>query len=286
MTAYQSEDRMRIKRVRAEKAIQLAMQNRWLEASEVNRQIIELFPDDVDSYNRLGKALMELGQYPESRDAYREASRLDPSNTIAARNLQRLEQLTEGDGDATPPTPVDPRLFIEEAGKTAVTALTDLADRSVLVRLTAGDQLTIDIDGNVVKMVDQTSEVIGLVEPKLAQRIVRLVQMGNKFSAAVTAADDQSVRVIIREVYRDPSMGNRASFPMAIPPDQFRAYVKDSLLRYDLDDDEDLLDDAEVDATADVEAEVETDATAETEVSLDDPAVVAAEGKDDDEDED
>jgi tetratricopeptide (TPR) repeat protein len=286
MTAYQSEDRMRIKRVRAEKAIQLAMQNRWLEASEVNRQIIELFPDDVDSYNRLGKALMELGQYPESRDAYREASRLDPSNTIAARNLQRLEQLTEGDGDATPPTPVDPRLFIEEAGKTAVTALTDLADRSVLVRLTAGDQLTIDIDGNVVKMVDQTSEIIGLVEPKLAQRIVRLVQMGNKFSAAVTAADDQSVRVIIREVYRDPSMGNRASFPMAIPPDQFRAYVKDSLLRYDLDDDEDLLDDAEVDATADVEAEVETDATAETEVSLDDPAVVAAEGKDDDEDED
>lgn len=287
MTAYQSEDRMRIKRVRAEKAIQLAMQNRWLEASEVNRQIIELFPDDVDSYNRLGKALMELGQYPESRDAYREASRLDPSNTIAARNLQRLEQLTEGDGDATPPTPVDPRLFIEEAGKTAVTALTDLADRSVLVRLTAGDQLTIDIDGNVVKMVDQTSEIIGLVEPKLAQRIVRLVQMGNKFSAAVTAADDQSVRVIIREVYRDPSMGNRASFPMAIPPDQFRAYVKDSLLRYDLDDDEDLLDDADVDATADVEAEVETDATAETEVSLDDPAVVAAEGKDDDdEDED
>jgi tetratricopeptide (TPR) repeat protein len=286
MTAYQSEDRMRIKRVRAEKAIQLAMQNRWSEASEVNRQIVELFPDDVDSYNRLGKALMELGQYPESRDAYREAARLDPSNTIAARNLQRLEQLTEGDGEATPPTPVDPRLFIEEAGKTAVTVLTDLASRTVLVRLTAGDQLNIEIDGNVVKMVDQTGEVIGLVEPKLAQRIVRLVQMGNKFSAAVTAADDQSVRVIIREVYRDPSMGNRASFPMAIPPDQFRAYVKDSLLRYDLDDDEDLLDDAEVDATPDVEADADTDATAETEVSLDDPAVVAAEGKDDDEDED
>jgi tetratricopeptide (TPR) repeat protein len=284
MTAYQSEDRMRIKRVRAEKAIQLAMQNRWSEASEVNRQIIELFPDDVDSHNRLGKALMELGQYPESRDAYRQAARLDPSNTIAARNLQRLEQLTEGDGEATPPTPVDPRLFIEEAGKTAVTALTDLAGRPVLVRLTAGDPLAIEQDGNIVKMADHTGEVVGLVEPKLAQRIVRLTEMGNKFSAAVTAADDQSVRVIIREVYRDPSMGNRASFPMAIPPDQFRAYVKDSLLRYDLDEDEDLMDDAEVETGAD--ADVETDASTETEVSLDDPAVVAAEGKDDDDDED
>ena len=286
MTAYQSEDRMRIKRVRAEKAIQLAMQNRWSEASEVNRQIIELFPDDVDSHNRLGKALMELGQYPESRDAYRQAARLDPSNTIAARNLQRLEQLTDGDAEAIPPTPVDPKLFIEEAGKTAVTALTDLADRAVLVRLTAGDPLTIEQDGNIVKMVDITGEVVGLIEPKLAQRIVRLTEMGNKFTAAVTAADDQSVRVIIREVYRDPSMGNRASFPMAIAPDQFRAYVKDSLLRYDLDDDEDVLDDAEVEPGVEADADTEVDASTDTEVSLDDPAVVAAEGKDDDEDED
>jgi tetratricopeptide (TPR) repeat protein len=285
MTAFQSEDRTRIKRVRAEKAIQLAMQNRWSEASEVNRQIIELFPDDVDSHNRLGKALMELGQYPESRNAYREAAKLDPSNTIAARNLQRLEQLTDADSEATPATPVDPRLFIEEAGKTAVTALNDLANRTVLVRLTAGDPLSIDVDGNTVKMSDQTGEVVGQVEPKLAQRIVRLLEMGNKLSAAVTAADDQSVRVIVREVYRDPSMGNRASFPMAIAPDQFRAYVKDSLLRYDLDDDEDIVDEVDSETGADVEADA--DASPDTEVSLNDPSIVAAEGKDDDdEDED
>jgi tetratricopeptide (TPR) repeat protein len=282
MTAFQSEDRTRIKRIRAEKAIQLAMQNRWSEASEVNRQIIELFPDDVDSHNRLGKALMELGQYPESRNAYREAAKLDPSNTIAARNLQRLEQLTDGDSEATPATPVDPRLFIEEAGKTAVTALNDLANRTVLVRLTAGDPLSIDVDGNTVKMSDQTGEVVGQVEPKLAQRIVRLLEMGNKLSAAVTAADDQSVRVIIREVYRDPSMGTRASFPMAIAPDQFRAYVKDSLLRYDLDDDEDIVD--EVDTETGVEVEADADTSPDTEVSLNDPSIVAAEGKDDDDD--
>lgn len=285
MTAFQSEDRMRIKRVRAEKAIQLAMQNRWAEATEVNRQIIELFPDDVDSHNRLGKALMEMGRYPESREAYRQAAKLDPSNTIAARNLQRLEQLADEQGGAAPPTPVDPRLFIEEAGKTAVTMLTDLAPRSVLVRLTAGDPLSIESEGNVVRMLDQAGETVGLVEPKLAQRIVRLVQMGNKYTAAVTAADDQNVRVIVRELHRDASMGNRASFPMAIPPDQFRAYVKDSLLRYDLDDEEDLMDDADTDVEAEVEVEADTDSDAEpsteNEISLDDPSVAAAELADD-----
>ncbi|MFN0070122.1 MAG: tetratricopeptide repeat protein [Chloroflexota bacterium] len=284
MTAYQSEDRMRIKRIRADKAIQLAMQNRWAEATEVNRQIIELFPDDVDSHNRLGKALMELGRYPESRDAYRQATKLDPSNTIAARNLQRLEQLTDGETEAAPPTPVDPRLFIEEAGKTVVTVLTDLAARPILVRLTAGDPLTIELDGNIVKMVDHGGELVGLVEPKLAQRVVRLTQMGNRFSAAVTAADEQSVRVIIREVFRDSSMGNRASFPMAIAPDQFRGYVKDSLLRYDIDDDDDGLDEADSEPGADVDSDA--DPASDVEVSLDDPAVAAAEMADDDDEED
>src|SRR5215208_1213062 len=138
MTAFQSEDRTRIKRIRAEKAIQLAMQNRWSEASEVNRQIIELFPDDVDSHNRLGKALMEMGQYPDAREAYGTAVKLDPSNTIAARNLQRLEQLaSEADAGSVQTAPLDPRLFIEEAGKTVVTSLTDLAAGTVLVKLTA-----------------------------------------------------------------------------------------------------------------------------------------------------
>src|SRR3712207_8190014 len=95
MAVFQSEDRQRMKRLRSEKAIQLAMQNKWPEAAEINRQILEHFPDDVDTLNRLGKALMELGQYAESRDQYQKASKLDPSNGIAAKNLVRMTKLAE-----------------------------------------------------------------------------------------------------------------------------------------------------------------------------------------------
>ena len=38
MSVFQSEDRLRLKRLRSEKAIQLAMQNRWEEAADLNRQ--------------------------------------------------------------------------------------------------------------------------------------------------------------------------------------------------------------------------------------------------------
>ena len=95
MAVFQSEDRQRMRRLRSEKAIQLAMQNKWQEAAELNRQILAVFPDDVDTLNRLGKALMELGQYADARDQYQRASKLDPSNGIAQKNLVRLTKLAD-----------------------------------------------------------------------------------------------------------------------------------------------------------------------------------------------
>ncbi|HJW88869.1 MAG TPA: tetratricopeptide repeat protein, partial [Dehalococcoidia bacterium] len=64
---YLQEDEARLRRLRAREAIALAMQSRWEEALEANRAIIEAFPTNVDAYNRLGRALMELGRYPEAR---------------------------------------------------------------------------------------------------------------------------------------------------------------------------------------------------------------------------
>ena len=54
---------IRLKQQRSKEAIALAMQGRWQEAVDINKEIIEDFPDDVDTCNRLGRAYMELGAY-------------------------------------------------------------------------------------------------------------------------------------------------------------------------------------------------------------------------------
>src|SRR5438045_8553271 len=109
MAAFPTEDRVRQKRTKSEQAISLAMKNRWEEAAQVNRDILDLFPNEVDAYNRLGKALTELGRYGEARDAYSQAVKLDPLNGIASKSLQRLGKLP-AEGAAAPSTPpVDPR---------------------------------------------------------------------------------------------------------------------------------------------------------------------------------
>ena len=82
MTAFPTEDRLRQKRTKSEQAISLAMKNRWQEAADLNREILEAFPNEVDAYNRLGKAL--TGGFPLSACALVTASSSVPMMLLLA----------------------------------------------------------------------------------------------------------------------------------------------------------------------------------------------------------
>jgi tetratricopeptide (TPR) repeat protein len=234
-----SEDKLRQKRSKSEQAISLAMKNRWEEAAQVNREILDLFPNEVDAYNRLGKALTELGRYAEARDAYASAVKIDPLNGIATKNLQRLGKLASEGAAAPPPSPVDPRLFIEESGKTTVSPLTDLRRTEATAKLSAGDQLQLDRRGNQLVVVDLTGQEIGRIEPKLEQDLIRLLDLGNHYSVFVTSVHDQAVHVIIRETHRSAAMGSRPSFrPAAATEGVVRAYTREGMLRYETEEEE------------------------------------------------
>jgi tetratricopeptide (TPR) repeat protein len=237
MATFPTEDRLRQKRTKSEQAISLAMKNRWEEAAQLNREILDVFPNEVDAFNRLGKALTELGRYAEARDAYAQAVKLDPLNGIASKNLQRLGKLAVEGSAAPAPSPVDPRLFIEESGKTTVTQLTDVRKSDVAAKLSAGDQLQLARRGNQLVVVDATGADIGRIEPKLEQDLVRLLDLGNQYSIFVTSATDQAVNVIIRETHRSAAMGNRPSFrPSAAQ--EVRAYTREGAQRFELEEEE------------------------------------------------
>lgn len=244
MAFFETEERARLKRLKIEQAVKLAMQSRWAEAADLNRQLIDDYPKEVEAHNRLGKALMELGKYDEAREAYNHALRLEATNAIAHKNLQRLDTLiAEAVAAAVPTGPVDPSIFIAETGRSTVTSLVELASSEILAAMDAGDPVALDIEESTVVVRNMKSEVLGKLEPKLRLRLTRLVAMGNQYGGVVTAADEQSVRVIIRETYRDPAMGDRPSFPTT--GEAFRGYTRESLVRYDLEDEEEEEEEAE-----------------------------------------
>ena len=247
MTQAQSpEEKARLKKQWTEQAIQQALSSQWEEAVSTNRSILTLFPSETEAYNRLGKAFSELGQYAEARQAYTQTLKFNPNNTIAKKNLDRLALLQEemvplqGTGDR-----IDPALFNEEPGKTTMTNLINLAAAPVLAKVGVGDKVQWHVAGHSVFARNPAGEDIGQIEPRLANRLIKLMDAGNRYAAAVRSMEQGQVRLMIREEYQHPSMFGTVSFSPHVGGDQIRAYIKDSMLRYDREDDEDLLNEDE-----------------------------------------
>ena len=242
MTQTQSaEEKARLKKQWTDLAIQQAQAGQWEEAALTNKNILQLFPFEPDAYNRLGKAYSELGQYVEARQAYSQTLKYSPSNTIAKKNLERLSQLQEEPVQLhTGAERIDPRLFIEETGKTGMTELLNIGSASVVAKVGVGDRVQLHVIGHTLMVRNTAGEDIGQVEPRLANRLINFMEGGNRYAAAILGLENGRVRLIIREEYQHPNMFGKVSFPSQGGGDTIRAYIKDSMLRYDREDDEDL----------------------------------------------
>jgi hypothetical protein len=240
------EDKARLRRKASQEAIFLAMQSRWQEAVTVNQSIIELFPTDIDAYNRLGRAFTELGEFAKAKEAYSRALELAPDNGIAQKNLQRLSLLSASKVKVKEERrEVAPDLFIGEMGKAGVVNLQNLAPKEVLARMAAGNQVYLKVRGQQLIVENGKGEYLGLVEPPHGFRLARLIEGGNKYTAAIVNIDNSTARVIIREVFQHPSQIGRPSFPVKAV-EGFQPHVKDTLLRHEAVDEEALEEGEEV----------------------------------------
>lgn len=231
--AYRETEQTKLKRQSTKQAIVLAMQGHWPEAVAANKRLLESFPNDVDTYNRLGRAYLELGEYQLAREAYEKAVELDSYNTIAKKNLARLSHLGEVVvGSRQGEQKVEPQQFIEEVGKTGVVSLHRLALSAVWAKITAGDRANLKIDGSNLIVESTRGEYWGQVELKHGQRLIKLMEGGNKYSTTVVSATEEAVTVMIREVYQHPSQVGRLSFPPR-GGESLRSHLVERMFRFE-----------------------------------------------------
>jgi len=243
------DERARLRKQMSDQAVKLAISSRWDEAVSVNREFIRVFGEEAEAYNRLGKALSEVGQVTEARKSYGRSLEIEPTNTIARRNLDRLGTMRDSAASAAAPSQLDTRLFIEESGKAAVATL-QAVNAETAALLDAGDLVDLQVQGNAVNVVNMSGEYIGMVEPRIGLRLSKMMEAGNQYSAALLTTGD--IRVMIRETFQAPAMIGRVSFPQAVRSNaEVRAYTRKGLLRgEDLDyGDDDEADDTEEEET-------------------------------------
>jgi tetratricopeptide (TPR) repeat protein len=255
----------RLKRQLAEQAIASAAAGQWSEAADTNRRLLELGAD-AEAENRLAKALWELGELGSAREHYQAALALDPTNRIAERNIDRLRTLLVAAGEKTvaasdgSKAPV--RIFVEETGKTGFAHLLDLPDAKKLAQVNPGDTVELSPEGS--RLIAHSNGIrIGIVEPRVAARLLKLMADGNKYLAGVTSLGAQDVRIIIREVFQDPRNYGKVSFPTAAKSTDLRPYTKGTLLREDEELEEDLEEDLEDEEISDIDRVIPPEDTTE-----------------------
>jgi tetratricopeptide (TPR) repeat protein len=288
-------ERVKPRAMYVEEAIALALQSRWSEALAVNRALVERHGSDEDSFNRIGKALTELGKLSEALESYSQALQLNPLNPIAQKNTRKLSMMLEDpDGVGGASGSIDVDLFSEEPGKSALTTLKAPAGGTG-VKVSPGDLVDLDIEANTIGARTSRGVSLGQVDTKIARRLIPLMQSGNRYSAVVARIDpDDKIEIVIRETHQSPDNLRKSSFPVSrgSKAGDFRPYAKESLLggrssnpdiEYDDDDDDDL--DAPI-ADDPVAAADDDLAPAAAAVTGDDVEVDLSEAEEEDDDDD
>lgn len=200
-------------------AIQHALSNNWKEAKNVNEQLVQDNPKDIDSLNRLGFAFMKLAKYNKAKEAYKKVINLDKTNPIALKNLKRLEMVSSGDkkdvdadGKNTPPTIKLNEVYIEEAGRTKTVELKNVADKKTLSLVEPGDPVSIAIKRSKIFIQTMDGKFIGMLPDNISMRLIVFMRGGNEYEACIKASDEKSVIVFMRETKKSTKFKNQASF--------------------------------------------------------------------------
>ncbi len=276
-----TEQKQKSRKQLVEVARRAALEAKWDEAIEVNKQLLERTPRDANAHNRLGRAYLQTRDFTTAYEEYSAALRIDPANMIARRNLQRLEHLRRRPVSDETPGPIIPRTgaFIEEVGKTWVDELVSAEPIDRLSEVLSGEKLGLRVDGHRLVVTSAEGDRLGEIDPKTGDRIRELITGGNQYEVFALGLSASSLRVILREIFRDPSQATKVSFPRQIA--QTRAYLRerDVLLQRDEsfflfgEDDEELDEDDARSLTADDEesSDSDTDSADQDLVVIEDP---------------
>jgi hypothetical protein len=104
-----------------------------------------------------------------------------------------------------------------------------------------GDQVYLEVRGRRLIVESGGGEYLGEVEPRQGLRLIKLIQGGNRYDAAILNIEEDKVQVVIKEVYQHPSQVGHPSFPVKTA-EHFRTRIKESLLKRGVitDESEDL----------------------------------------------
>ncbi|OGY30556.1 MAG: hypothetical protein A3A57_00380 [Candidatus Woykebacteria bacterium RIFCSPLOWO2_01_FULL_41_12] len=215
-------------------AINAALESNWEKALELNKLLLEKYPNDIGAMNRFARALSETGALVEAKKIYKKILEIDPYNQIAEKNLHRISSLKKGYVVTNKSvTSLKGDFFLEEPGKTIVLPLEDTAMPQILADLQIGDGVDLVPHKNEVTVNSGSGKRIGKVRSGLAKSLAQHIRAGSNFESFIKSIslvskkevkEKSQVLVFIRETNRSPKMDSN---PFPVSSDSFTPFVRE-----------------------------------------------------------
>lgn len=192
-------------------AIQAAATGKWDEARTSNEAILEIETTNIGALNRLGYALIQLGNPRLAKQTYEKVLTVERFNPIALKYLQLLKsKITPQSVSMT-----NPGDFIEEPGKTRSTSLQKLADPAVLQSISTATMCSLIVKNHRVNvLVTNSNTYLGCLPDDLAFRLQKMIAAGNEYTVVVQSTTKKSCQVFLKEVLHNPASPFATSFPL------------------------------------------------------------------------
>lgn len=181
----------------AKKAVDHALKGNWQESIEVNQEILEKDPENIDAKVRLGRAYLQVKEFNKAKKIFKEVLDTDPINPVAQKNYKlasekRVEKAPES---------INPKSLIKEPGTTTESNMIIEAKRIMGEDFSVGEELIVKLDkkyANFFKKQKNEEIFLGKINTDLAARLYAAKSQGSTISATVMQGQGKNLKLIIK----------------------------------------------------------------------------------------
>jgi len=188
-------------------AIAAAKHLNWDEAIQINQEILEINPKEVNALNRLGVAQMQTKQLKKAHKTFLAVLSIQKMNVIAQKNIQKIKQ------KQVAKISTFTNNFIEEPGKSKTIQLCRLTNKKHLQNMNPGQQCDLVLKNRYVS-IKIDDQYVGSLPEDISFRLSKLINDGNTYSCTIKACSEKQCMVHISEKKISKKNTNIPSFAL------------------------------------------------------------------------
>jgi tetratricopeptide (TPR) repeat protein len=203
-----------------DQAIQSALNSRWEDSIEINKNILSENPDDLPALLRLGFAYLKKGHVSLAKKTYLKVQKLDKYNMIASKYLDKLESVTDKSPEIVDAnnqsSTMSPLSFLEDPGVTKITQCVHIAPQKIIATLHPGQEVYLKAKNHSIEIRDQSNRYLAALPDDLAFKMLKMISANNTYRAFVKNIEKNCISLLVREISRGRKFRNQPSFSSII----------------------------------------------------------------------